>query len=189
MFLAVSLASLVLLLLMAALSVAWLALPGGRFCPRCGGPSHPVRLRRWVRPLDRILQWRWCAECGWEGLGRPPKAPNPGERFHWRRPDPRRSPVFQWQGDDEPEAPADPERKVEPRGGGEPPAPTPPPPHEPAPGFRWRPPRQGGGAAFHWGGAEEERGPSRTSDGLVVRFFRWLRKGKAPGFRWRDPGS
>lgn len=69
----VGLAGLILLLLVAGLSVAYLVLPAGPLCPRCGGPTHPVRLRRWARPLRRLLQWRWCADCGWEGPGRRPR--------------------------------------------------------------------------------------------------------------------
>lgn len=91
MLLVVGLTGLVFLLGVAALSVAYLVLPGGRFCPRCGEATRPVRLRPWLRPLRRLLHWRWCVDCGWEGLGRPPRASAPREHVRRRRLHRRRS--------------------------------------------------------------------------------------------------
>ena len=69
MFVLIALLGILSLLLVVTASVAYLALPRGRLCPQCGGPTNPVVLRRLLRVLAFWIQWRWCARCGWEGPG------------------------------------------------------------------------------------------------------------------------
>jgi hypothetical protein len=90
-------------MLVATIGVAYLAIPSGRMCPRCGGPTDPVTLRAIQRFLAKWLQWRWCSRCGWEGAGRngPDVAPfeppvDHDSGFRWCKPDGRDVPVFWW---------------------------------------------------------------------------------------------
>ena len=94
------------MLLVVTASVAYLALPGGRLCPHCGGATNPVVLRRLLRVLSRWVQWRWCPRCGWEGAGRrgldlgpldPPADHESG--FSWGDPDVEEVPIFYWRSD------------------------------------------------------------------------------------------
>ncbi|HUL48960.1 MAG TPA: hypothetical protein VLT79_02975 [Gemmatimonadales bacterium] len=65
------------------LGVAYLLVPRGVTCPRCGLEMMPIR----NIALDRILpllQRRWCLDCGWNGVTRrvrpattPPRAGAP----------------------------------------------------------------------------------------------------------------
>jgi len=102
----VALVGILSMLLVVTASVAYLALPRGRLCPHCGGPTNPVVLRRLLRLLSRWVQWRWCSRCGWEGAGRrgpdlgpldPP--PDDGSGFRWGGPDIEEAPMFYWRSD------------------------------------------------------------------------------------------
>jgi len=90
-------------LLVVTIGVAYLAIPSGRMCPRCGGPTDPVTLRAIQTLVRKWLQWRWCSRCGWEGAGRkgPDVAPfeppvDHDSGFRWSKPDGGDVPVFWW---------------------------------------------------------------------------------------------
>lgn len=38
-------------------------------CPACFQSTVPIR-KEWLRLFRSHLEWRWCANCGWEGLAR-----------------------------------------------------------------------------------------------------------------------
>ncbi len=40
-----------------------------RDCPACFRPTVPIRMRWFVR-FNSAFEWRWCAECQWEGPAR-----------------------------------------------------------------------------------------------------------------------
>jgi len=91
------------MLLVVMTSVAYLVLPRGRMCPRCGGYTSPVMLRRMLRVFEHWVQWRWCSRCAWEGPGRkgpalglldPPADHESG--FRWGHPNLQGVPVFYW---------------------------------------------------------------------------------------------
>ena len=55
------------------------SLPLGRSCPQCAGETIPIQIRS-LRRLGRLrrrlgVERRWCLECGWLGLVRPPVHP------------------------------------------------------------------------------------------------------------------
>ncbi len=96
------------MLLMVTTSIAYLVLPRGRMCPRCGGSTSPVVLRRAFRVMSRWIQWRWCSRCAWEGPGRrgpelgildPPADHESG--FRWGHPNLQGVPVFYWKDENE----------------------------------------------------------------------------------------
>jgi len=101
------------LLVVMLAAVAYLALPTGRMCPRCGVPTSSILLGSWwQKPAARWLHWRWCSRCSWEGVGR--RGPDVGFRdspvdhdsgFRWRRTPSEQVPIFHWR--DTPETPPD----------------------------------------------------------------------------------
>lgn len=184
-------------------SVAYLALPSGRMCPRCGVPTAAILLESWwQRPASRWLHWRWCSRCSWEGVGR--RGPDVGLRdspvdhesgFRWRRTTSDQVPIFHWRDNMEN------------------------PPDHPA-GFRWSaaedgdysPPTDGpaghtqGGtpghpSGFRWGGPGDDaplflwglghRTPGEPQAGSVRPpnepwYLTWLSPRKSSGFRWKS---
>lgn len=44
-------------------------LPTGKACPRCAHETLPIRSRL-LRPFRSVATFRWCIECGWEGVAR-----------------------------------------------------------------------------------------------------------------------
>ena len=74
------------------IGVAYLLLPRGMTCPRCGYEMMPIRNML----LDRVLplvQRRWCLDCGWNGVTRrvrpaptPPRAGAPRSQTRSRTP-------------------------------------------------------------------------------------------------------
>ncbi len=52
MFALIAVVGILSMLLVVATSVAYLMLPRGKMCPRCGGPTSPVVLRRLLRVLS-----------------------------------------------------------------------------------------------------------------------------------------
>jgi hypothetical protein len=170
------------LLLIVAVSLAYLALPRGRMCPHCGGATNPVVLRRILRVLSPWVQWRWCSRCNWEGPGRrgphlgpldPPPELESG--FQWGDPNVEDVPIFYWRSDDPDE-----------RGEG-------PPKH--LPGLRWqtsKEPEELKPPKYQW--REGLRGPPRSRPRSGGRrppppprpwYLSWLVSKKAPGFEWR----
>lgn len=88
--------------LIAALT-AFHVLPTGRICAQCGVPTTAVRLRRGFSWAERWFHWRWCARCGWEGLGRRMGTRNLSSEyaeemggFRWSQKDGEETPVFYW---------------------------------------------------------------------------------------------
>ncbi len=64
-----------------------------RACPACFEETLLLR-RPWLHRVAPWLEWRWCPECGWQGLSRraegglarpPMKLPTPPERSVGRR--------------------------------------------------------------------------------------------------------
>jgi hypothetical protein len=53
-------------------------------CPDCGGDTQPVRLPAWMTRAAPEMLLRWCAACGWEGLGREGAEWVPGRRIAHR---------------------------------------------------------------------------------------------------------
>jgi len=164
-------------LLVAAVRLAYLAVPSGRMCPRCGGGTSAVEFEGIGRRLERWIQRRWCSRCGWEGAGRrgPDVAPfeNPVDHesgFRWRRRRNRAVPVFWW-GDDSTDEIA--REDVEPPSGthraeeedrSDP---------DHRSGFHFRDPEETEGPVFEWGGERKES----------------HRMPRSRGFRWRPPHS
>ena len=191
------------LLVVVLTSVAYLALPSGRMCPRCGVPTAAILLESWwQRPASRWLHWRWCSRCSWEGVGR--RGPDVGLRdspvdhesgFRWRRTISDQVPIFHWRDNLEN------------------------PPDHPA-GFRWSaaedgdysPPTDGpadhtqGGtpghpSGFRWGAPGDDaplflwglgpRTPGEPQAGSVRPpnepwYLTWLSPRKSSGFRWKS---
>lgn len=40
-----------------------------RDCLACFCPAVPIRMR-WLVRFNSAFEWRWCADCGWEGPAR-----------------------------------------------------------------------------------------------------------------------
>ncbi len=104
----ISVVGILTMLLVVTSSVGYLVLQRGRMCPRCGGYTTPIVLRRMLRVLSRWVQWRWCSRCGWEGPGRtgpelgildPPFDHESG--FRWGHPNLQGVPVFYWRDETE----------------------------------------------------------------------------------------
>jgi rubredoxin len=153
-------------MLVVTIGVAYLALPSGRMCPRCGGPTVPVTLRVIQRIVKKWLQWRWCSRCGWEGAGRngPDVAPfdppvDHDSGFRWSRPDGREVPIFWWGSDRE--------------------TPQPPVVGHPS-GFRWKHPTPKPHQPAHPSGFEFGARDQRLRTPSVT--------GRKPdtGFKWKD---
>ena len=156
------------MLLVVMTSVAYLVLPRGRMCPRCGGYTSPVMLRRMLRVFEHWVQWRWCSRCAWEGPGRkgpalglldPPADHESG--FRWGHPNLQGVPVFYWRDEhDVPET-------------------SDPPPVHPS-GFRWSDDEREG----------EDRRVAERRQGDHPSGFRFRARGEAdsPGFQW-GPGG
>ena len=91
----IAVAGILTMLLVVTSSVAYLVLPRGRMCPRCGGCTSPIVLRRMLRVLSRWVQWRWCSRCAWggprqnePGAGHPRPAGRPRIRLQMGSPQP-----------------------------------------------------------------------------------------------------
>lgn len=191
MLVLVALVGILSLLVVVLTSVAYLALPSGRMCPSCGVPTSSILLESWwQRPASRWLYWRWCARCGWEGVGR--KGPDVGLQdrpvdhesgFRWRRPGSEQVPIFHWRDDSEDPsgfrwaADEDAEGVVDEESAG-----------TSAPegveghlsGFRWGA-RDDAAPLFVWGGSalkSESRSP-------VPWYLSWLPPRRTSGFRWK----
>lgn len=191
------------MLLVVTSSVAYLVLPRGRMCPRCGGSTSPVVLRRMLRILSRWIQWRWCSRCGWEGPGR--KGPELGildppvdheSGFRWGHPNLQDVPVFYWR--DETEAteasstpPADPsgfqwaadqrqedaDRRADERR-------QPEKPNHPS-GFYFRASEEVDPPRFEWGPGAQSSGDDEPVHTPVRRpwYLSWLISKEAPNFQ------
>ena len=68
-------------------AVVYLLLPPGPLCPHCEVEMVAIRNRFFDRML-RIVQRRWCLECGWNGLVRR----GPSRVAPTRSPAPRHTP-------------------------------------------------------------------------------------------------
>lgn len=198
----IALVGILSMLLVVATSVLYLVLPLGRMCPRCGGYTNQVLLRKLLRLASRWLQWRWCSRCGWEGPGRrgpdlgpldPPVDHESG--FRWSCPNLEDAPVFHWHDPDE-NADADLPPVDHPSGfqwGASPPAGP-----DPArartrnqrTGFYFGPAQKAGGSTFEWGpGKLSARGGERTSVDDSTRrpwYLSWLVSRDAMGFQWKS---
>ena len=195
------------MLLVVTASVAYLMLPRGRMCPRCGGSTSPVVLRRLVRVLSPWVQWRWCSRCAWEGPGR--KGPELGvldppadhtSGFRWGHPNLQDVPVFYWRDEDEvtevdtppvhpsgfqwgsDEREGDDRRVSERR-------------REPAPdhasGFEFRTPENVEPDGFRWRPSEQDSDAGEQSPPISRRpwYLAWFVAKEAPGFQWKSPGD
>lgn len=166
-------AGIISLLVVVGASVAYLAIPEGRCCPRCGTPTAPIRLRRWLRPFRRLVQWRWCPSCAWEGMNRTASGPRPD--FRWGRPEEGEAPFFQWGPEPAPPAHDDPLTL---------------PPDDPS-GFRWKGGEETiGEPGFQWaseGGESDAGGVEPRAPGVITRLIRWFRGSEPGDFRWKDP--
>lgn len=168
------------ILALAAVVVAGLAYhraPTRLTCPTCAGPTSAVRPPGVLGRTPGVT-WRWCAGCGWQGMGRNGPDWRPGRKvahdsgFHWGD---ERLPEdfgFRWRLRAEQSEAAHEE-----------------PPHHPS-GFRFaRPTTETGadgdptapGSGFLWGNGSAG---AREPDG---DDFRW-REEREPseGFRWHD---
>ncbi len=181
------------MLLVVISSVAYLALPGGRLCPHCGGATNPVVLRRLLRILSRGVQWRWCSRCGWEGAGRrgPELGPldppaDHGSGFRWGDPDVQDVPIFYWRSDGEqgggqPHNPPGFRWRVE----KEPAEPTDPDP----PGFHFRPSIEKKPSEFQWGRGSSPKPMPPVDKGYRTPrpwYLSWLVSKNPPGFHWKQ---
>lgn len=99
-------------MLVVTIGVAYRALPSGRMCPRCGGPTDGVTGQRFQRLVAKWLLSRWCSRCGWEGTGRngpdvaPFEAPvDHDSGFRWSNREGRAVPVFWWAAGETPSPP------------------------------------------------------------------------------------
>lgn len=58
-------------------------------CPECGHRTEAIHGPEWLRRGLPMVRLRWCAACGWEGVGREGPHWVPGQRiahdsgFHW----------------------------------------------------------------------------------------------------------
>ena len=195
MLILVALVGFLSLLVVVLTSVAYLALPSGRMCPRCGVPTSSILLESWwQRPASRWLDWRWCARCAWEGVGRrgpdvrlqdPPVDHESGFRwrrlgsehvpiFHWRddSEDPSAHPTgFRWAADEDAEGVDDEESAATAAPEGV---------EGHLSGFRWRE-RDDGAPLFVWGAsALKSESPS-----AVPWYLSWLPPRRTSGFRWK----
>lgn len=184
-------------------SVAYLALPSGRMCPRCGVPTAAILLESWwQRPASRWLHWRWCSRCSWEGVGR--RGPDVGLRdspvdhesgFRWRRTTSDQVPVFHWRDNMEnpPDHPAGFRWSAAEDGDYSPPTDGPAghtqggTPGHPS-GFRWGAPGDDA-PLFLWGLGH--RTPGEPQAGSVRPpnepwYLTWLSPRKSSGFRWKS---
>jgi len=186
-------------------SVAYLVLPRGRMCPRCGGSTSPVVLRRALRVFSRWIQWRWCSRCAWEGPGR--KGPELGildppvdheSGFRWGHPNLENVPVFYWRDENEAaETPAPPsahpsgfdwapeeregtERRVAERRD------TPQSRHPS--GFHFRKSEKNEPPTFQWGPEERASHREEPSSSTSQRpwYLAWFVSKDEPGFEWKD---
>lgn len=155
--------------------LGWLAWPRLVECPECGAPTVAVSPRRLPRFLRSHAWRRWCAECGWTGLGRrgPDLTDGPVDHesgFRWNQDRSEGAPTFHWAGEDGSETDAGP--------------PEAPPVHP---------------SGFSWAQPDDEDAPPAHPSG-----FRWSRRADrehadarrssdvqdAPddptGFRWSD---
>ncbi len=187
-------------------SVAYLALPSGRMCPRCGVPTSEILLESWwQRPASRWLHWRWCSRCNWEGVGRrgpdvaPQESPVDHESgFRWRRTASEQVPIFHWRdnAEDPPDHPAgfrwstaddgdvSPETDdvAEASQDGTPGHPS---------GFQWGGPGDDAprflwGVGAHAGPRGMPSSPGRRPNGPW--YLSWLPPRKSSGFRWKPQG-
>jgi hypothetical protein len=74
--------------LVGALVMIYYLLPNDRRCSECDGETLLLGGNRWARFRTRLflgrVRWRWCPQCGWEGLSRrvadsPPPAEMPAD--------------------------------------------------------------------------------------------------------------
>ena len=183
-------------------SIAYLALPSGRMCLRCGVPTSSVVLEAWwQRPASRWLDWRWCSRCGWEGVGR--RGPDVGLKdppvdhesgFRWGRPKSEQVPIFHWRDGAEhpPDHPAgfrwsNAAEEERPSESNEPAEPTGEGTADHASGFRWGSPGEEA-PFFLWGlGARGGREPKPVPSPrpAVPWYLSWLPPKKSSGFRWK----
>ena len=67
--------------LLLALVMIYFLLPADRLCSRCDGETLLLGGSRAARFRTRLflgrVQWRWCAQCGWEGMARRIAGPSP----------------------------------------------------------------------------------------------------------------
>lgn len=184
-------------------SVAYLALPSGRMCPRCGVPTAAILLESWwQRPASRWLHWRWCSRCSWEGVGR--RGPDVGLRdspvdhesgFRWRHTISDQVPIFHWRDNLEnpPDHPAGFRWSAAEDGDYSPPTDGPAghtqggTPGHPS-GFRWGAPGDDA-PLFLWGLGH--RTPGEPQAGSVRPpnepwYLTWLSPRKSSGFRWKS---
>ena len=196
------------MLLVVTTSLAYLVLPGGRMCPRCGGSSSPVVLRKMLRFLSRWVQWRWCARCGWEGPGK--KGPELGildppvdheSGFRWGHPNLQGVPVFYWRDENETTETADlpsahpsgfywaaegregtDRRKADQRK--EPGAKHP-------SGFYFRSSEDSDPPSFQWGGGEPstDNDPPARPASRRPWYLSWFVSKETPGFHWKTSGD
>ncbi len=192
------------MLLVVTTSVAYLVLPRGRMCPRCGGSTSPVVLRKMLRVLSRWVQWRWCSRCAWEGPGRkgpelgildPPTDHDSG--FRWGHPNLQGVPVFYWRDENEVKEPSGPppvhpsgfewgaderegadRRMAERRETAEP----------DDSGFHFRSPQHVESTGFQWGSdrrASDKEEPARPPSRRPW-YLAWFVARDTEGFQWKD---
>lgn len=194
--------------------VAYHRAPTRITCPTCSRTTSPVRPPGVLGRTPGVT-WRWCAACGWEGVGRKGPDWRPGLRvahdsgFHWGD---ERLPEdfgFQWRHgvDEDAPRPAEPPHHPSgfrfgspaPEADGNGIAHAPDPGAHPSgfrwsendarvdEGFRWA---EGGdrgepGRAFRWGDAVADPGPA---EGRWVRRERPDVDGPSDGFEWKKSG-
>ena len=56
-------------MLLSPFILLYLFLPAGRSCPRCDAETISVRTSL-MAPVRRLAAFRWCLDCGWEGVAR-----------------------------------------------------------------------------------------------------------------------
>jgi len=56
-------------MLLSPFILLYLFLPTGRQCPRCAGDTLSIRSLV-LKPFRSLASFRWCMQCGWEGVAR-----------------------------------------------------------------------------------------------------------------------
>lgn len=142
-------------------------------CPTCAGATSSVRPPGVLGRTPGVT-WRWCAACGWQGVGRNGPDWRPGRKvahdsgFHWGR---ERLPEdfgFRWRPRPEGDAPAPAE-----------------PPHHPS-GFRFG--SSSSATSGHGKDAPGDAGAQPPSRGRWSRPVRPDTEGPEDGFRWKQSG-